>query len=51
MSSFPWDTVKAETLRSMCKDLGAGPAVKRNREDMVLFLEDIMKRGRMCGLY
>jgi hypothetical protein len=51
MSSFPWDTLKAETLRSMCKDLGAGPVVKRNKENMVSFLEDIEKRGRMYGLY
>ncbi|KIM72833.1 hypothetical protein PILCRDRAFT_736748 [Piloderma croceum F 1598] len=45
MLSFPWDKLKAETLRTMCKDLGAGPAIKRTKEDMVQFLKNIENRG------
>ncbi|KAJ7499452.1 hypothetical protein FB451DRAFT_1549077 [Mycena latifolia] len=44
-TSFPWDDLKAETLRSICKDLGAGTDTKRNRENMITFLKDIEQRS------
>ena len=43
MPPFPWDAFKAETLRLMCKDLGAGASVKRTRGDMISFLK-VLKR-------
>jgi len=45
MSPFPWDQLKAETLRLVCKDLGASPAIKRNRESMLSFLVNIGNLG------
>lgn len=48
MSAFPFHELKAETLRLMCKDLGAGAGVRRKREDMIAFLKDVEKRGCMC---
>ena len=45
MASFPWDQLKAETLRLVCKDLGAGSAIKRNRESMISFLINIGDPG------
>ncbi|KAJ6567404.1 hypothetical protein DFH09DRAFT_1471684 [Mycena vulgaris] len=45
MSTFPWENVKAETLRSVCKDLGAASGVKRNRERMITFLKDLEQGG------
>ncbi|KAF8064399.1 hypothetical protein FPV67DRAFT_1782666 [Lyophyllum atratum] len=45
MPSFPWDVLKAETLRTVCKDLGASAATRRKREGMVSFLQDVEARG------
>ncbi|KAJ6543931.1 hypothetical protein B0H19DRAFT_1169004 [Mycena capillaripes] len=45
MTSFPWENLKAETLRSVCKDLGADSTTKRNRDAMVAFLKDVETRG------
>ncbi|KAJ6463226.1 hypothetical protein C8R47DRAFT_81832 [Mycena vitilis] len=39
MASFPWKALKAETLRSVCKDLNAG-GIKRTRDAMVAFLQN-----------
>jgi hypothetical protein len=49
MASFPWDQLKAETLRLICKDLGAGSAIKRNRESMISFLINIGDPARGCA--
>lgn len=49
MSSFTWQSLKAETLRAVCRDLGAGPAIKRKRDDMISFLKDVDNLG--CVLY
>ena len=49
MPPFPWDAFKAETLRLMCKDLGAGAGVKRTRGDMISFLKGVETRGCTCS--
>ena len=49
MPPFPWDVLKAETLRATCKELGASPATRRKR-DMILFLKDVETLGRTCSL-
>lgn len=48
MAPFPFGTLKEETLRSICKDLGAGAETKRNRDEMVAFLEGV-ELGRACS--
>ncbi|KAJ6567405.1 hypothetical protein DFH09DRAFT_1156882 [Mycena vulgaris] len=45
MSTFPWENLKAETLRSVCKDLGVASGVKRNRESMITFVKDLEQGG------
>jgi hypothetical protein len=45
-SKFPWETLKAETLRSICKDLAFPGGIARKREDMVDALKSIEKMGR-----
>ena len=50
MPPFPWHSLKAETLRTICKELGASSITKGKRDDMVLFLRDVETLGRMCFL-
>jgi hypothetical protein len=38
-TAFPWTKLKAETLRSVCRDLGAGATTRRNRDGMIAFLD------------
>ncbi|KAJ7281912.1 hypothetical protein C8J57DRAFT_1298869 [Mycena rebaudengoi] len=45
MPSFPWESLKAETMRNVCKDLGASATTRRNRDGMIAFLQDVEKRG------
>lgn len=42
---FPWDQVKAESLRILCRDLG-GPAGRR--DEMVTFLQTTEEQGGVC---
>ncbi|KII84795.1 hypothetical protein PLICRDRAFT_57315 [Plicaturopsis crispa FD-325 SS-3] len=42
---LPLELLKAETLRSICQDLGAGKNLPRNRGDMIAFLEDVDAQG------
>jgi len=45
MPPFPWDSLKAETLRSICKDIGVNLGTKRKREQMVTLLKEVEIRG------
>jgi len=45
MAHFPWDSLKAETLRSICKDLGTSLGPKRKREDMITLIKEFETRG------
>lgn len=47
---IPWDQLKADTLRLVCRDLGATPG-KRKRDDMIGFLNKVEKRGREFSTY
>ena len=44
-SKIPWDKLKADTLRAICRDLGANPG-KRKREGMLEFLRAVDTTGR-----
>ncbi|KAF5319321.1 hypothetical protein D9619_008656 [Psilocybe cf. subviscida] len=48
-SQFPWEVLKAECLRTVCTQLmqstGAHYSEVRRREDMIVFLNDVEKRG------
>lgn len=44
-SKIPWDKLKADTLRAICRDLGANPG-KRKREGMLEFLRAVETTGR-----
>ena len=41
--SFPWEQLKAESMRSICRDLGL--KVSHNRSVMTHFLESVSKVG------
>ncbi|TFK51570.1 hypothetical protein OE88DRAFT_1659673 [Heliocybe sulcata] len=43
-SEFPWDTLKAETLRSLCRDLNLPPRLGR-RAEMIKALSAIADEG------
>ncbi|THH13159.1 hypothetical protein EW146_g7030 [Bondarzewia mesenterica] len=43
-SKIPWDMLKADTLRLVCRDLGATPG-KRKRDDMIDFLKKVETHG------
>lgn len=43
-SKFPWDTLKAETLRAICRDIGIGFVGKR--ETVLSHLQLIHEIGR-----
>ncbi|KAN0118828.1 hypothetical protein V8E52_004600 [Russula decolorans] len=43
-SKIPWDKLKADTLRAICRDLGANPG-KRKREGMLEFLRAVETTG------
>ena len=45
MAPFPWESLKAETLRSICKDIGISLGTKRKREDMIASLKEVETRG------
>jgi len=42
---IPWDKLKADTLRAICRDFGANPG-KRKREGMLEFLRAVETTGR-----
>jgi len=42
---FPWEDLKAETLRAMCRDLVVPLSVGRKREDMINALAAIEELG------
>ncbi|VDB90199.1 unnamed protein product, partial [Peniophora sp. CBMAI 1063] len=44
-SPFPFDTLKAETLRAMVRDLGANNTSVRTRDKMVAFLNAVAAQG------
>ena len=46
MSTFPWDAVKAETLRSVARDIGISATLKR--DDMIHLFRMVEEDGRMC---
>ena len=48
MSTFPWDTVKAETLRSIARDIGISPTHKR--DEMIHLFRMVAEDGRMCRI-
>jgi hypothetical protein len=48
-SKIPWDKLKADTLRAICRDLGANPG-KRKREGMLEFLRAVETTGRASRL-
>jgi len=43
-SKIPWDKLKADTLRAICRDFGANPG-KRKREGMLEFLRAVETTG------
>ncbi|KAI0300674.1 hypothetical protein B0F90DRAFT_1917640 [Multifurca ochricompacta] len=43
-SKIPWDRLKADTLRAICRDFGANPG-KRKREGMLEFLRAVETTG------
>ncbi|KAI0065177.1 hypothetical protein BV25DRAFT_1913803 [Artomyces pyxidatus] len=43
-SNIPWETFKADTLRMVCRDLGANLG-KRKREDVVEFVKKVESSG------
>ncbi|KAH9974940.1 hypothetical protein BGW80DRAFT_1299117 [Lactifluus volemus] len=43
-SKIPWDKLKADTLRAICRDFGANPG-KRKREGMLEFLRAVESTG------
>jgi hypothetical protein len=52
-SKIPWDKLKADTLRAICRDFGANPG-KRKREGMLEFLRAVETTGRasrLCSLH
>ncbi|TFY79078.1 hypothetical protein EWM64_g4928 [Hericium alpestre] len=40
---FPWTSLKADTLRAICRDLGAGG--KRKKEEMLEFIQGVERNG------
>jgi hypothetical protein len=48
-SMIPWDKLKADTLRAICRDFGANPG-KRKREGMLEFLRAVESTGRASYL-
>ena len=44
--SFPFETLKAETLRAMVRDLGAHINSVGTRDKMIAFLEAVQAQGR-----
>ena len=48
-SKIPWDKLKADTLRAICRDFGANPG-KRKREGMLEFLRAVETTGRASRL-
>ena len=47
-SSFPWDKVKAETLRTLGRDLGVSGSFKR--EEIIETFVNIEKHGRTSNV-
>lgn len=44
---FPWDQLKAETMRSVSRDLGLTVTnANRKREDQVAFFKEVTELGR-----
>lgn len=41
---FPWDSLKAESLRIVCRDLGGPPG---RRDEMITFLRAVEEQGRV----
>ena len=48
--SFPFETLKAETLRAMVRDLGAHINSVGTRDKMIAFLEAVQAQGRAYTL-
>jgi hypothetical protein len=48
-SKIPWDKLKADTLRAICRDFGANPG-KRKREGMLELLRAVETTGRASCL-
>lgn len=46
-ATFPWELLKAESLRTVCRDVGH---IGRTREAMIDFLETVETLGRMLAL-
>lgn len=44
MGGFPWDILKAETLRILCRDLGFSQAIRK--DIMISFLTTVEESGR-----
>jgi hypothetical protein len=43
---FPWDSLKAETMRTVAKDLGLSANMCRKRDEMVAFFQQVTSNGR-----
>jgi hypothetical protein len=41
---FPWELLKAESLRTVCRDLGGLPG---RRDEMITFLKNVEEQGRV----
>lgn len=45
-ATFPWEILKAESLRTVCRDVGH---IGRTRDAMVDFLKTVETLGRMLA--
>lgn len=43
-AKFPWDLLKAESLRALCRDLGG---LQGRRDEMITFLKAVEEQGRV----
>jgi len=48
MSKFPWDEIKANTLRVLCREIGM-PTVY-TRQDMISLFRIAEEQGRECTI-
>ncbi|TFK38486.1 hypothetical protein BDQ12DRAFT_683738 [Crucibulum laeve] len=48
-SKIPWESLKAETLRAICRDL-ANKALNLKRDQMIHFLENVAEQGLEVSL-
>ncbi|KAH9961766.1 hypothetical protein BC827DRAFT_1201724 [Russula dissimulans] len=44
-SRVPWEKLKTDTLRSICRDFGANPGEHDRREGMLEFLREVETAG------